>query len=217
MNDEKLAELLMDHYKDTFEQILFHWKARNRLFLFILFVVCVMAIDSTKPGSVANVANAYLAKTLTVEAKSAGEAQTTIPTLDFSAVGILCWFVLLCLMIQYYQRSIQVDRQYNYIANLEEHLCTLLGDDFVTREGRAYRSTTGIYNKSQLAKRPLFLEAVGPLYLWVFPISLCGFVILKAWLAGWQPGDLTFWINIGLEFAIILYSVFYMRWVAYRK
>jgi len=31
MTDEKRAELLMDHYKDTFGHLQTHWKVRNRL------------------------------------------------------------------------------------------------------------------------------------------------------------------------------------------
>ena len=62
MNDEKRAELLMDHYKDTFTLIHFHWKARNRFFLFILVLMSAMAMDTAKPGSLAAVANGYVEK-----------------------------------------------------------------------------------------------------------------------------------------------------------
>ena len=217
MNDDKRAELLMDHYKDTFEHILFHWKARNRLFLFILTLLAAMTVDAAKPGSLTDAANAYLSKTLPVEAKTGVQSQPTRLTVDFSAVGALCWFVLLCLVIQYYQRSILVDRQYNYIGELENQLCSLLGGDFVTREGKAYRSATGVYHPQQSGGRPLFLEAVGPLYVWVFPCLLCGFVVVRLWLAGWHWVEWVCWLNLGLGVAIVAYSILYMRWVKFRK
>ncbi len=42
MKKEKLAALLLDHHKDTFQIILYHWKVRNRLFLFILILLALM-------------------------------------------------------------------------------------------------------------------------------------------------------------------------------
>lgn len=216
MNDEKRAELLMDHYKDTFTLIHFHWKARNRFFLFILVLMSAMAMDTAKPGSLAAVANGYVEKNLSVESNSETSQKVTVPTLDFSAVGTLCWFVLLCLVIQYYQRSMFVDRQYNYISQLEDQICTLMGADYVTREGKAYHSRTGVYDPNQPGRRPLFLKGVGPLYVWVFPLLLCVSVVVKLWFAGqWCAWNA--WFNVVLGMGIILYSVLYMRWVKCRK
>jgi hypothetical protein len=110
MDDGKRAELLLDHYRDTFEQINSHWKLRNKLFIFILILLTVLAIDWAKPGLLTQVANDFIAKTVTPDPAKAQQPAAPL-ALDFSAVGALSWFILVCLVIQYYQRSIFVDRQ----------------------------------------------------------------------------------------------------------
>ena len=215
MDDGKRAELLMEHYKDTFEHILYHWKARNRLFAFILILLAVLALDLARPGSLAEVANAYIAKTLTADS---APAATKLPALDFSAVGSLSWFALLCLVIQYYQRSIHVDRQYKYIGSVEQKLSELAGDDaFITREGKAYLSTSGAGDANVEGKRPLYLRAVGPLYVYVFPVVLSLFVLGSLWRGGWHPCEITFWLNVVFGLAIVSYNALYLRWVARGK
>ena len=217
MDDGKRAELLMEHYKDTFEHILYHWKARNRLFAFILILLAILALDLAQPGSLAQVTNAYIAKTLTADAAHAGGQAAKLPVLDFSAVGSLSWFALLCLVIQYYQRSIHVDRQYKYIASVEQKLSELAGHDFVTREGKAYLSASGAGDANGTGKRPLYLRAVGPLYVYVFPAVLSLFVLGSLYRGGWHPGEVTFWLNVVFGIAIVFYNALYLRWVARRK
>lgn len=208
MNDDKRAELLMDHYNDTFEHILSYWKTRNRLFGLILALLTLLALDWAKPGSLAQVANAWINKTLACQ-------NGNVPVLDFSAVGALAWFFLLCLVIQYYQRSIHVDRQYNYISDIEEKLCAMMGGEFVTREGKSYFSAKGVYKGSK-EKRPLYLRAVGPLYVYVFPVVMTLFVLCGLWRGGWHPNHVSFWLNALFGLAIAYYNVIYLRWVARR-
>lgn len=208
MDDDKRAELLMEHYNDTFEHILSHWKMRNRLFGLILALLTMLALDWAQPGSLARVANAWIVKTL------AGQ-NGNVPVLDFSVVGTLAWFILLCIVIQYYQRSIHVDRQYNYISDIEDKLCAMMGGEFVTREGKSYSSAKGVY-KSDKEKRPLYLRAVGPLYVYVFPVVMTLFVGFGLFRAGWHPDQITFWLNLVFGAAIVFYNMIYLLWVARR-
>jgi len=171
MDEEKRSELLMDHYKDTFAIILDHWKTRNRLFMYVLALIAILGVDSLSPGSLSNFVNEYL--------KSKLQTGASWKTIDFAAVDLLARFLLLFLVIQYYQRSISVDRLYNYIHNLEEKICATMGGDFVTREGKSYLSRKGIPTEDKNSKRPLFLQAVGPLYTYVFPIGLASLVVAQ--------------------------------------
>lgn len=223
MNDDKRAELLMDHYNTTFEHILYHWKTRNRLFAFILVVLAIMALDAAKPHSLANLGNHYIEKTFVAEpAKDTAGANAQVREwLDFSAVGSLSWFVLLCLVIQYYQRSIHVDRQYKYVAHVEEDLCELIGSDSITREGKSYRTAKGIPDATTGDTRPLYLKTIGPLYVYVFPLLLSAIVIGKLWLdwhsSDWGFANISSWLNFGFGLAIVIYSLLYIVWVKWGK
>jgi arginine exporter protein ArgO len=210
MSDEKRAELLLDHYKDTFQAILYHWKLRNRFFVYVLILLAVIALDTYQPGVLSDLVNAYIAKTL----ESAGQEA---PCLDFAVIRSAAWFLLLSLVIQYYQRSIHVDRQYRYIGNLEEQICQVMGGDFVTREGKAYYSKTGAFERGEEGGRPLFLRAVGPLYVYFFPLALVVLVILKVFKEDLPPSQITNWFNIVVGVVIVLYNVFYFVWVTLRK
>lgn len=124
MKEETKAELLMDHYKDTFQHILYHWKVRNRLFIYILVILAFLAIDTYSPGSLSELVNAYLEKQF-------GKAA---PQFDLNIITTTIWFLMMSIIIQYYQRSIHVDRQYRYIDQIERFLCRELGGDYITRE-----------------------------------------------------------------------------------
>ena len=212
MNDEKRAELLLDHHKDTFQHIRDSLKTRNRLFAYILIVLALVAFDAYSPGSLAELVNAYVAKTLHSESQT-----TTIPILDFSIVGSMARFLLLCLIVQYYQRSIQVDRQFKYIDHLERQICEAMGGDFVTREGKAYLSRTGIFKPEEKDKRPMYLRSVGVLDLYFFPLVLTIVVVFGLTREGPPPWRVTDIFNLVVVLAILLYTGLYLAWVRFRK
>jgi len=165
MKKERRAELLLDHYKDTFQLILYHWKARNRLFLFILILLALIALDFYSPNSISQWVNAFIKKNLGYD----------VPILDFEIMGTVVIFLLLTLVIEYYKRSINVDRQYRYLTSVEEDICHAMGGDYVTREGKSYFSRTGVPEADGKNKRPLYLRFVGPLYTYFFPLVLSFF------------------------------------------
>ena len=217
MTDEKRAELLMDHYKDTFGHLQAHWKVRNRLFMYMLVLVCVLALDTAKPGSLAEIGNRALNKALPAQPDARSKLPPPALVLDFSVVGSIGWFVLLCLVVQYYQRSVHVDRQYNYVDHLEKQICGLMGEDCVTREGRSYFSRKGVWEEDDGDCRPTYLRAVGLLYVYAFPALLSAFVVAKLYQDhGALPG-FTYLLNLVLGLAIVTYSVLYLRWVIKRK
>jgi hypothetical protein len=262
MTEEKRAELLMDHYKDTFDHLLYHWKVRNRLFIYILILLAALVLDATGKGSIADIFNRYLDKTVGAAAKPDTTKNTNSPKIhnetdntdkqkpapitnktntdqkmemqgeiitgkqwiEFSAIKSLCWFLLMCLVIQYYQRSIHVDRQYAYIEQTENQLCVLMGGDYVTREGKSYSSTRGVYIRGQKAKWPKYLSAVGPLYTIVFPSLLTLSLIIKIGIDIFPikefPLDtkhIMFFFNIMICLGIIFYNIYYIYWVLHER
>lgn len=204
MDSEKKAELLMEHYKDTFQLILYHWKVRNRLFIYIIIILALVGLDSYSPGSLSKLVNAYITHKV-----------PKAPTFGFDVIGTLAWFLLLSLVIQYYQRSIFVDRQYRYVQRLEEQICSEMGGDYITREGKAYFSRKGTADEG--GKQPLFIRGVGPIYVYAFPILLIVFVILKLIRECYPPKCLIQFLNIGIGIVIICFNVFYLIWVKWRR
>ena len=256
VTDAKRAELLHDHYTDTFEHILYHWKARNRMFMFILILLALIGIDLYQPSLLCKLANAYVKKQFDLEFNVPARAATmpaavpgaTTPSvkpavavttsgtpvppakgqdgnaeaqisLDTRIVGSMAWFLLLCLVINYYQRSIHVDRQYNYISHVEGELNRLLGKPLITREGRGYFSHSGVAESERDQKRPPFLRAVGMFYSDLFPVALI--VLTGYWL----------WINRSVNDshggfsilnafsggAMMLCNVLYLHWKHTKK
>lgn len=210
MSKEKRAELLMSHYKDTFEHILYHWKVRNRLFMYVLLLLAIMALDIYSPSSIARVINDYLAQKL-------DKANQVSPIFHFKVIGTAVWFLLLSLIISYYQRSILVDRLYRYIANLEEQICKSMDGDFVTREGKAYLSKHGVFNPNEIGPRPLFIRAIGPLYIYIFPALLMAFVVIK-FLQEFPSFDaVTDYLNLIFGIMIVVYNIFYLIWIIWHR
>ena len=163
----------------------------------------LIGLDSYSPGSLSKLVNAYISKKFDKP-----------PTLDFQVIGTAAWFVLLSLTIQYYQRSIFVDREYRYIQRLEEQICSEMGGDYVTREGKAYFSRTGRADEG--GKQPVFIRGVGPIYVYTFPILLMLFLVWEIRECCPPDSSLEF-LNIVICCVLIVYNIFYLVWVTRRR
>ena len=211
------AGLLLEHYQDTCTHVAPHWKARNRLFMYTLIVLAIIAIDTFTPLSLNSFVDTYLKNELGKGAPSA-DLRDYGPLLGFEIVDLVVRFLLLCLIIQYYQRSMHINRQYHYINDLEKKICGLMGGFYVAREGGAYFSRDGVPRPDQGDERPRFLRWVGPLYVYVFPLVLCALMVWK-----FQAQDLTAELSVVnvlsalCSLAIVLYSLLYVRWVMGRQ
>ncbi len=206
MKKEKRAELLLDHHKDTFQNILYHWKARNRLFLFILILLALIALDFYSPSFISQCVNAFIQKNLSEK----------IPALDFEIMETITIFLLLTLVIEYYKRSMNVDRQYRYLISVEENICEAMGGDFVTREGKSYFSRTGVPEAEGENKRPLYLRSVGPIYTFLFPAVLIVFLGYKIG-HDFPPTKITNLLTMIFGLLIIAFNILYLAWAIKKK
>ena len=206
MKKEKRAKLLLAHHKDTFQIILYHWKARNRLFLFILTLIALIALDFYSQSSISQWVNAFIKKYLGDD----------VPTLDFEIMGTITIFLLLTLVIEYYKRSINVDRQYRYLISVEENICHAMSGDYVTREGKSYFSRTGVPEIDGKNKRPIYLRFVGPMYTYFFPVVLILFLGYKI-IHDFPPTKITTILNTIFGLLIIAYNILYLAWALRKK
>ena len=241
VSDEKRAELLLDHYKDSIQQTGEHWKTRNRLFVYVLITLTLMLFQLTSPNVFEHLANSYIRKQVEAEAAQARTEKAPAETvktpsnatpqespapqgpeanrnvIDFRFITSVLWFVLAYLLVQYYQRSILIDRQYSYLGELEERINGVLGADSVTREGAAY-----------LKARPKYLKHVRYLYGPVFITLLLVVVVSKmtqelySLRYEWAVLDnrrifaaISFdAIDVVIALVIGYYTILYVRWLS---
>lgn len=155
--DTKL-EVLSDHYKDSFAHLQEFRKLRGQLLLLILVVVTLLLFQIFSPKDAGNAFGQFISKKL--------ELQSSI---DISFIGSVIWFSLLALLVRYFQTNVHIERQYEYIHNLEKQLSRIYEDKAFTREGKFY-----------LNNYPLFSNWAYILYTGVFPVMLIIIVVVKA-------------------------------------
>ena len=204
MTVAKRTELLMEHYRDTSSIVLRHWRSRDRFFLYVLLVIAMIGVNAFSPGALSTLINGYVKRHILEDNSAAStrhdivaEGQITpegnikaeghmeekpLPQqdtdewegLDFSAIDLMVQFLLLCLLISYYQKSILVKRMFTYVNFQEAQLSRWMGEDarvpYVARDGAAYFSRTGDPTGKQ--SRPWFLLSVKPLYVWLSPLAM---------------------------------------------
>jgi len=146
---EKL-DVLYDHYKETVQISLDTQKKRGTLFV----VFCVLELLNFSmllfPNEIAKSISQYVYSTYEI-------------TFNFN-IAILqsaIWIALIYTMIRYYQTNIYVERQYGYIALLEDKISKILHEKCFKRESDNY-----------LNKYPKVLDLISIFYTWIIPILI---------------------------------------------
>ena len=148
--DDSKLEILAGHYSDTFAAIQTSLKRRDRLFAGILILLFIMLFQLYAPQEALALISSIVADTLGSEG-----------AVKYDYVQSALWFVLLASSIKYFQTVILVERQYNYIHQLESIISPEYGGDAFTREGASY-----------LQDYPKFLNWAAFLYTILFPAIL---------------------------------------------
>lgn len=197
ITNDKKVEILNDHYKDTFAQLIEYRKLRDRLFAFILLTVILLLFQLYSPNEAETTIGEFLVKKL--------EIQTPI---NVSFIGNVIWFVLLGFVMRYFQTATFIERQYGYIHDLEEQLADFFQGKAFTREGKSY-----------LANYPLFSDWAHFLYTIAFPLLLMAVVIAKIIneivYAGGVSVSLAF--NIAVALSILISTGLHLRSFHFHK
>ena len=146
------VQVLADHYKDSFHIILEHLKLRERLFTFALILMGLQ----------------FLKESSEVITKLLEEYANIQIVADKHIMGTILWFVLLAVVIRYFQTNIHIERQYKYIHGLEDRFSKIFKEKIIFREGGHY-----------LSGYPLYSKWTGILYTWIFPLLLMFLGALK--------------------------------------
>lgn len=143
-------DTIYDHYKETFQISRDMQQKRGKLFvalcLFELLNVVVLIFPNEFVKVVSEMINS--------------QYQTTV-SLNIAILQSAVWITITYLMVRYYQTNIYVERQYKYIALLEEKISTEINDDCFNRESTNY-----------LTKYPKVLDLISTFYTWIIPVLI---------------------------------------------
>ena len=142
---------LCAHYKDTYDIHLGSVKQRDARFYALLVITAFFSLQITSMQFVNGVITDYLAK----------ETGIMIAK-DSSLLSTLLWFLLLGVSTKYFQVTVQIERQYDYLHALEERLNRHYpGTPIFSREGASYSNDY-----------PTFSNWLWLLYTLAFPLLL---------------------------------------------
>lgn len=149
MDSEKL-QILSAHYSHTFDFLQTHLKKRDTLFMWVLLMLVIMLFQIYTPSESSSIVAQLIEKKLEVKTQ-----------FNFLFIQSAVWFVLLALIIKYFQSVIFIERQYSYLHSLENLLSSEYKEAAFTREGKSY-----------LSNYPTFLNWASFLYTVLFPAIL---------------------------------------------
>ena len=157
LSEDAKIEVLHAHYLETYSNIRSALRQRDRFFVYIAAVVTLMLLQVVAPQDTEAAIGRLVSSQLDLS-----------ETFSLSVVGTVLWFVLLGLVIRYFQTVIYIDRQYTYIHSLEELLAANYSGAAFTREGKSY-----------LSDYPVFSKWVSTIYTVVFPAALVLVLAIK--------------------------------------
>jgi hypothetical protein len=154
-------EVLSHHYSETFELLKADVAKRDRLFLYILIVIFALLLYMSAPTAMSTLLNTF------VRSQLGDKSETDL--IDVSFIGVILLLGLLSLSHTYFQTVLHVERQYNYVYQLEKQLSQHFDELAFIREGTFYKS-----------HRRKFSGWTKAIYWWLFPMLFLLFNII--WL-----------------------------------
>ncbi|MBF0181504.1 MAG: hypothetical protein HQM03_15890 [Magnetococcales bacterium] len=180
--------ILYNHYSGSFDHIRDRERERDRSFLIVIAFLGLQVALAEFPQQAVDVVQAMVSK------------RTTGIALPLPAVVSTVWCFLFILTLRYFQVSTTIERQYEYLHDLENRLSALAGDDeFIRREGHKYNE-----------RYPAFSKWAWRCYVLYLPIVFASIVI---WLGvhEWPDGfpDITqVPLRIGFDWLFCLAIVY---------
>lgn len=164
-NDIKLVEVLSRHYTETFDLLKTVVARRDRLFLYILLVIFILLLYMSNPSVMSDWVNSFFSS------KVVGNDTTNMtPLLDVSVIGVVLLLGLLSLSHTYFQTVLHIERQYDYVYQLEDKLGGYFNDKAFTREGKHYHK----YKRK-------FSSWTKVIFWYLFPILYLLFIVFWLW------------------------------------
>ncbi len=194
MEDARLT-LMVGHYNETFKMLKQDAARRDRLFLYILLLLVGVLFHMLAPDVVTGLLGRL------VQAQTGlDDAAGVTDVLDVTFIGVMLWFGLLSLAHTYYQTVLHVERQYDYLYQLETRLSDYFEGQAFTREGAHYR-----------AHRYLFSSWTKMIFWVLFPLFLLLVVSYRLRTLIASPGSpMYFWVMILITTALLVSTGLYL-------
>ena len=156
MNKAEKANIMYDHYKDTFSIQKENEKSRNKLFIILCVCILVLMLMIIYPNNIYNNIQELCLDKFGINIK-----------FELKVLELFNWFIILYLTIRYYQINTNIEKKYNYIHDLEEKM------------EKNYKLPIYREGKNYLNQYPLFLTLSYIFYKYIFPMlfNLC--IIIK--------------------------------------
>lgn len=164
---DKELDVLYDHYKESCSTLSSNLRVRIRLVLAILIVLTLMVFQGTDPDNANTLASEWLGSQAT------GNTSLKVH-LDPRFISFLLWFALSSLLVQAYQKSLLIEKQANYVRDVEASVDQLLGSWKIG---------------GMRLKRPDYFRYSNYLYFWGFLLISTVISFGKLWL---EVGSLKF-------------------------
>jgi hypothetical protein len=132
-SDSKI-EILSAHYSETFALLKSAVEKRDRLFVYILGIVLSLLLYMQTPSAISDWLNSFANSQAGQDPTAASQG-----IIDDSFVGIILGIGLLSLSHTYFQTVLHIERQYNYIYQLEKQLSPHFDEKAFIREGKHYK------------------------------------------------------------------------------
>ena len=189
LTDTKL-QILAEHYKNTFDFLQNNLKQRNRLFLYVLCILILLLFQLYTPQEASDLMSQFISSKLNMSAQ-----------INILFIQSIIWFGLLATTLKYFQSVVFIERQYNYIHQLEEQLSKEYEKKAFTREGDSY-----------LKDYPTFLNWASCLYTIFFPVILLTIssskIISECKMLGFK--QILVWFNVVFFLCIAISVILYL-------
>ncbi len=190
-------QILSEHYTHTFDFLQFHLRKRDKLFIGILLLIIIMLFQIYTPDETSGVITQLISDKLGLKTP-----------VNFLYIQSVIWFVMLAIIIKYFQTVVCIDRQYDYVHALENILSSQYSDGAFTREGKSY-----------LSDYPVFLNWVSFLYTILFPVILLVVVTSEIIIECKQYGytEILIWFNALIYIFILVSIALYLYVIHFKK
>jgi hypothetical protein len=165
------VEILSSHYSETFSLLKSAVEKRDRLFSYILIVTFILLLYMSAPTVLSDWLNSF------VRHQAGNNNNPATPNLiESSFVGAILLLGLLSLSHTYFQTVLHIERQYDYVYQIEKQLSKHFKDRAFVREGKHYRD----HKRKFAAWTKIIFWYLFPLLFLVFNIIWIIFLFTKS-------------------------------------
>lgn len=190
MDDVRL-ETLHDHYKETFTYIREREGLRDRLFLVLIGLYALLAIQIQYP----------IAFESTIGKVNVFGFEVDVSALPLPAFLSITWVLVLAIALRYCQTTLTVERQYEYLHFLEDRISPEFDHEgLYRREGREYERDY-----------PWFKWMAWRFYTFLFPLIgvLATVALIRQELMGLNNSSFTKILDFVVAASIVLCLILY--------